>query len=749
MSFVLVQSEVPLSRRVARSRVPVCKLPAALPFKGQENDPSKGKPAAPLAGKSVHWKKPWRDWSKDSMEMALKEVSEGSLTVRRAALQYGVPKSTLHDRVTGKVDPGAKVGAPRYLDDEEEDELVKFLIGAASIGYPKTVREVKAIVGAIVARKQGLEAATVSQGWWEKFRRRHPELSLRSAEPLAYQRATALTREVMDTYFDLLEETLVQNDLMSKPGLIFNCDESGMPLSHRPGRVIAKKGQKHVTALVSGNKAQITVLACASAVGNPIPPMVIFDRKNLNQELTIGEIPGTMYGLNPGSGWIDQELFRDWFERHFLQYAPAARPLLLLLDGHSTHYRPEVVRLAASNGVIMFALPPHTTHVAQPLDVTSFHALKTYWDRECNKYMAENPGKVVTIYQFSRLFAAAYKLAMTRENIVSGFKKSGVYPLDRHAIAIPGEKPVQKTTPSLALDLARKSGITFLPLYSPIVKSSQVVKTHQQRVKLSESPSEFTAEEIAKFTIRLEEGYDLDNDPRYNKWLEINHPDVCKRLFDGSEDESMGSSEDDCEQQTKLSATSDANGDPSVEVQNAPPSSVPEVPGKLSEFLKLPPPPSQVSKPKTLPRGRVLTSEENLRALEEKEQRKKEEAKAKEQRRLDRERKRQEKAAANEHRLQLREERAKQKAKEQEEKAKRKAKVQEERAKQKMQEQERQASPSVSSECGQRTCKHNRARNWIQCNICEVWFHCICVEVPRQLADKDDFVFTCTNCSRK
>ena len=85
-----------------------------------------------------------------------------------------------------------------------------------------------------------------------------------------------------------------------------------------------------------------------------------------------------MYGLSPGSGWIDTELFRDWFDRHFLQYAPAGHPLLLLLDGHSTHYQSEVVRLAASKEVIMFALPPHTTHVAQPLNVTCFHSLKTY-----------------------------------------------------------------------------------------------------------------------------------------------------------------------------------------------------------------------------------------------------------------------------------------------------------------------------------------------------------------------------------
>ena len=51
-----------------------------------------------------------------------------------------------------------------YLD-EKEDESAKVLVGAASIGYPKTVCEVTATVGAIVARKQGLEVATVSQGW--------------------------------------------------------------------------------------------------------------------------------------------------------------------------------------------------------------------------------------------------------------------------------------------------------------------------------------------------------------------------------------------------------------------------------------------------------------------------------------------------------------------------------------------------------------------------------------------------------
>jgi len=121
-----------------------------------------------------------------------------------------------------------------------------------------------------------------------------------------------------------------------------------------------------------------------------------------------------------------------------------------------------------------------------------------YWDRECNNYMTANPGKVVMIYQFSKLFSAAFTRAKTRENIVSGFKKSGVYPVNRHAIAIPGKEPAKKKVPTIALDLARNSGISFLPLYSPAVKSRQQLH--------------LTDKEHANFTACFEEGYDIDID---------------------------------------------------------------------------------------------------------------------------------------------------------------------------------------------------------------------------------------------
>ena len=192
---------------------------------------------------------------------------------------------------------------------------------------------------------------------------------------MAYARAVAQDPEIISAYYDL-EETLIRNNLMDKPGEIFNCDESGFPLDHKPGKVIGLKGQKSLNLSTSGDKVQVTVLACVSATGYVMPPMVIFDRKQLKAELTQGEIPGTLYGLS-GKGWIDSQLFEEWFEGHFLRHAPPQRPLLLLLDGHSSHYQPAVVCKAATSEVILFCLPPHVTHLAQPLDKTVFSPLKT------------------------------------------------------------------------------------------------------------------------------------------------------------------------------------------------------------------------------------------------------------------------------------------------------------------------------------------------------------------------------------
>ena len=95
----------------------------------------------------------------------------------------------------------------------------------------------------------------------------------------------------------------------------------------------------------------------------------------MNPQLTDGEVPGTMYGLSE-KGWMDSDIFENWFTHHFLAHIPSTRPILLLLDGHSTHYNPAFIKKAAHEKVIVFCLPPNITHLTQPLDMGIFGPLK-------------------------------------------------------------------------------------------------------------------------------------------------------------------------------------------------------------------------------------------------------------------------------------------------------------------------------------------------------------------------------------
>ena len=140
----------------------------------------------------------------------------------------------------------------------------------------------------------------------------------------------------MTQYFTLLRDVLTQHDLFAKPAQIYNVDESGIPFDPRAPNVVAKKGTKKVCYRSSGKEGQVTIVGCASAAGQAIQPMVIFDAKRLNPEWTNGEFPGTTCGLSD-NGWINTELFEAWMSEHFLQHAVSARPLLLLLDGHNIY----------------------------------------------------------------------------------------------------------------------------------------------------------------------------------------------------------------------------------------------------------------------------------------------------------------------------------------------------------------------------------------------------------------------------
>ena len=62
------------------------------------------------------------------------------------------------------------------------------------------------------------------------------------SDPLSRVRLNAVTSENMKNYFTLREKTLIKKDLLDKPHLIYNMDESGMPLDPKQLKRVAGKG---------------------------------------------------------------------------------------------------------------------------------------------------------------------------------------------------------------------------------------------------------------------------------------------------------------------------------------------------------------------------------------------------------------------------------------------------------------------------------------------------------------------------
>ena len=137
-------------------------------------------------------------------------------------------------------------------------------------------------------------------------------MTLKVGESIARSRQVGASIANLESYFDLLERTLHENDLIHRPCQIFNTDETGVPLDAKPLKVYGTVTQKNFYSVTTGNKKQITVLACTSAGGTCLPPMIVFNRRGLGEGMDEGTVPGTYFAFSP-NGWIDTELFETWF----------------------------------------------------------------------------------------------------------------------------------------------------------------------------------------------------------------------------------------------------------------------------------------------------------------------------------------------------------------------------------------------------------------------------------------------------
>ena len=203
--------------------------------------------------------------------------------------------------------------------------------------------------------------------------KRHPEISHRTAMTLGHQRAM-INKSMIDGWFGCLKTYLQREipdweNMVKDPRRCFNADESGFPLCINTGKVLAEKGARHVYQVASSTKQQLTVMVCFNAFGQYIPPLIVFPGERL-RDSGINDFPEAIYGQTP-SGWMDSELFVE-FLKHvnaFVAEQSIQKPIILYVDGHSTHLSLEAAEYCNSNDIVLYCLFPNATHVLQPCDV--------------------------------------------------------------------------------------------------------------------------------------------------------------------------------------------------------------------------------------------------------------------------------------------------------------------------------------------------------------------------------------------
>lgn len=422
------------------------------------------------------------DYTKEQLEECLNAIRSKRLTQREAAKKYNIPRSTIKNKLKNKT--SRKHGRPTVFTTLEEMNFVAHVTALAEYGFPLEESDLIFVIKDYLSSQGRIVKEftnnTPGREWVRSFLKRHEELSKRFANNIKRVRAQ-VSEQVIEEFIDNLTPILES----IPPENIYNYDESN--LTDDPGKktVICKRGAKYPERIVNSTKLSYSAMFCGNAAGEVIPPYIIYKADNLWSTWMENGPEGARYNRTK-SGWMDANTFEDWFICHLLPYLKKKEGHKVVIgDNLSSHINKRVLSECEKNDISFICLPPNSTHILQPLDVAYFRPLKIKWRQILTQWKDSQKGRKLPTTP-KEIFPNLLKKALdsmteTRENLIAGFRRSGIYPLNK-------EEPLKRLPRQDRIVRPELIADSFLQKLDHLRSDHQPVANKNKKKKLNVPP---------------------------------------------------------------------------------------------------------------------------------------------------------------------------------------------------------------------------------------------------------------------
>jgi hypothetical protein len=298
-------------------------------------------------------------------------------------------------------------------------------------GMPPRIATVREMATLLVAQHE--KPAYVGQIWVRNFIRRHNTLKSKYNRKYDYQRAKCEDPELIKAWFQRVRANITEYGILEDD--IYNFDETGFQMGViSTAKVVTgsdRAGRPRTTQ--PGNREWVTVIETVCARGFIIPPLIIFEAV-MHQSIWYenGILP---YDWSIGvseNGWTNNEIGLIWLKNVFDKYTKdrtIGRYRLLILDGHGSHVTPEFDQYCLDHQIIVLCMPPHSSHLLQPLDVGCFSVLKRSYGQRVEQLMSLGVNHIDK-QDFLPLYQQARAESLYEKTIHSGFAATGLVPYE-------------------------------------------------------------------------------------------------------------------------------------------------------------------------------------------------------------------------------------------------------------------------------------------------------------------------------